>query len=135
MIIKKLTAILLTVFILFSNLGLAFNVHYCHNEIASVSINFKQNETCNATKNTCCSNDDNHSKCCSDKVIKADEKADNILVKSFQLDLQFFVLQYSNWYKLTTNIVSVIQKKIIENYCESNSPPLYKLYCKLVLYA
>jgi hypothetical protein len=133
---KRFTAILLTTFILISNLGLAFNIHYCHNEIASVSLSFEQEESCNENPNSCCASSDNHKKCCSETTIKTDKKSDDILVKSFQLDLQQFVANTQHWdFNFSKEIVSIKKNNLIENYSESNSPPLYKLYCQLVLYA
>lgn len=130
---KKITAILITTVILFSNLGLAFNVHYCHDKIASVSIDYSVQ---NDNSNCCCVKKDAQKKCCSDTTIKAEKKSDDILVKSFQLDLQQFVANAQNWdFNFSKEIVSIKKNDLIENYSESNSPPLYKLYCQLVLYA
>ncbi len=133
---KKITAILITTVILFSNLGLAFNVHFCHDKIASVSLSFEQDEPCDENPNACCSASDNHKKCCSETTIKTDKKSDDILVKSFQLDLQQFVANAQNWdFNFSKEIISIKKNDLIENYSESNSPPLYKLYCQLVFYA
>ena len=43
---KKVTSIFLMVLILFSNLGLAVNVHYCHDRIASISLDYQEKEAC-----------------------------------------------------------------------------------------
>lgn len=67
---KKITAILITTVILFSNLGLAFNVHYCHDKIASVSIDYSVQ---NDNSNCCCVKKDAQKKCCSDTTIKAEK--------------------------------------------------------------
>lgn len=129
---KKLTAILITAVILFSNLGLAFNVHYCHDKIASVSIDYSVQ---NDNSNCCCVKKDAQKKCCSDTTIKAEKKSDDFLVKSFQLDLQQFITLQQFDFNFQKQIVSVKQQNLIENYSEANSPPLYKLYCQFVLYA
>ena len=133
---KKITSLFLVTFILFSNLGLAFNVHYCHDEIASISLNFKADEPCDENESSCCSADDNHKKCCSEKIIKADKKADNVLVKSLHFELPAFIVADHNCkFNFDQNSVSIDKEQLIENYCESNSPPFYKLYCQFVFYA
>ena len=132
---RKGTSILLALFILFSNLGLAFNVHYCQNKIASVSVNYEFSETCDAPITSCCAAENNHKKCCSDKVVKLEKKSDNILVKSLQLDLHSFIVGELNWGPNFNSVASVDSNQMIDFYCDSNAPPFYKLYCQLVFYA
>lgn len=131
---RKSTSILLAFFILFSNLGLAFNVHYCKDEIASVSFNYEISETCDAPVTSCCVTEDNHNKCCSDTVVKLEKKSENTLVKSFQLDLQNFIL-VSSWNPNFELVTTTNTTQILDFYCDSNAPPFYKLYCQLVFYA
>lgn len=130
---KRFTAILVTTVILFSNLGLAFNVHYCHDEIASVSIDYSiQNDD---NSNCCCVKKNVQKKCCSDTTIKTDNKSDNFVVKQVDFDLQQFIITQQFENNFQTQIVSIQRQNLIENYSEANSPPLYKLYCQFVLYA
>lgn len=130
---KRFTAILVTTVILFSNLGLAFNVHYCHDEIASVSIDYSiQNDD---NSNCCCVKKNVQKKCCSDTTIKTDNKSDNFVVKQVDFDLQQFIITQQFENNFQTQIVSIQRQNLIENYREANSPPLYKLYCQFVLYA
>lgn len=130
---KRFTAILVTTVILFSNLGLAFNVHYCHDEIASVSIDYSiQNDD---NSNCCCVKKNVQKKCCSDTTIKTDNKSDNFVVKQVDFDLQQFVITQQFENNFQTQIVSIQRQNLIENYSEANSPPLYKLYCQFVFYA
>ncbi len=134
--LKKITSLFLALFILFSSLGLAFNVHYCHDEIASVSLNFKADEPCEESEASCCSSEVNHKKCCSEKTIKVDKKTDNILVKSLHFELPVFIIADNSFkFNFNQNTFSITKKQVIENYCESNSPPFYKLYCQFVFYA
>lgn len=131
---KRFTSIILIVFILFSNLGLAFNVHFCNDKIASVSLDYSTPE--GDDSNCCCVKKDVKKSCCSETTIKTDKKSDDILVKSFQLDLQQFVANAQNWnFNFSKEIVSIKKNDLIENYSESNSLPLYKLFCQLVFYA
>lgn len=134
--LKKITSLFLAVFILFSSLGLAFNVHYCHDEIDSISLNFKAEEPCEESEASCCSAEENHKKCCSEKTIKVDKKTDNVLVQSLHFELPVFVVStHTLKFDLDQAIISIKRSHLIENYCESNSPPFYKLYCQLVFYA
>lgn len=130
---KKLTSVILIVFILFSNLGLAFNVHFCHDKIASVSFDFLTPE--GDDSNCCCIKKDVKKKCCSETTIKTNKKSDNFLLKSFSLDFEQFVAVEQFNFNFKEQIFSIESQKLIENYSESNSPPLYKLYCQLVFYA
>lgn len=129
---KKITAILITAVILFSNLGLAFNVHYCHDKIASVSIDYSiQNDD----SNCCCVKKNVQKKCCSNSTIKAEKKSDNFVVKQVDFDLQQFIITQQFNFNFQNQLISIKRQNLIENYSEANSPPLYKLYCQFVLYA
>ena len=65
---RKHIGLFLTFFLLVSTLGLAFNVHYCDNEIASVSINTASNSQ--EIEKNCCGKIEKMSKCCKNKIIK-----------------------------------------------------------------
>jgi hypothetical protein len=55
--IKKCTGLLLAFLLLVSNIGFAFDVHYCGGEIASVSLN----TTATASpEKKCCGDSENH---------------------------------------------------------------------------
>jgi len=49
---KKHINILLAMLILVSNVGLAFNVHYCEGKISGISFNYKVEEPCVEVKPT-----------------------------------------------------------------------------------
>ena len=63
---RKHICILLAVLLLVSNVGFAFNVHYCGDEIASVSL--KSVFSSNNTEENCCGIVEEQSHCCKDKV-------------------------------------------------------------------
>ena len=132
---RKHISILLASLILVANLGLSFSVHYCKDEIASVSFQYQEDEPCVEDVKSCCAKKDTHHSCCSNKLIKVEKKTDDILVKTFQLDLEPNI--FTIYCK--TNLVAFESEKIISNevnfYCDSHAPPLYKLYCQLVFYA
>lgn len=137
--LRNKTAILLSFLILFSNLGLAFNVHYCHNKIASVSFKYQIDEPCqsfeNASTSCCAKKTESHKECCSNKVVKSDKKSDNTIVDTFQLNLQAFLISQSfeSSYEFIQEQITKSEK--LEFYCDSNAPPFYKLFCQLIFYA
>lgn len=132
---RKHISIVLAALILLANLGLSFVVHYCKDEIASVSFQYQEDEPCIEEAKSCCAKEDSHDSCCSNKLIKVERKTDDILVKTFQLDLEQAVFS-TNW---NPNVVTFRPIAITSNevafYCDSHAPPLYKLYCQLVFYA
>ena len=132
---RKHISIVLATLILLANLGLSFAVHYCKDEIASVSFQYQEDEPCVEDVKSCCAKEDSHDSCCSNKLIKVEKKTDDILVKTLQLDLEPTVFA-ADW---KTNFVAFESENIVSNevafYCDSHAPPLYKLYCQLVFYA
>lgn len=127
---KKHISILLTFFLLVSNLGLAFNVHYCGDTIASVSINTAANSESN-----CCGAIEKESNCCKDKIIKADPKSDQLLMKIGSFEPNSLPI-YINW--APSLFAALLHFKTRENttyYCDANAPPLYLLYSQYILYA
>ena len=131
--IRKHISILLAVLLLVSNVGLAFNVHYCGEEIASVSIDnpfFNQN-----SEDSCCEIVEKESKCCNDKVIKFDKKSDNSIVKiiSFQIDSPFI---FQDWKPVFFIKKENLKDCKIPSYtCNANAPPIFKRNCQLIFYA
>lgn len=132
---RKQISIVLAALILLANLGLSFVVHYCKDEIASVSFQYQEDEPCVEDVKSCCAKEDSHDSCCSNKLIKVEKKTDDILVKNFQLDLEQAVFS-TNWnpYVVTFSPIAITSNELAF-YCDSHAPPLYKLYCQLVFYA
>jgi len=136
---KKHISILTALLILVSNSGLAFTVHYCEGKIASVSSVFSQEEVCDmpvVVEKTCCAKPETtHKKCCSDKKVDLKNKTEKIIIKTISLDFEpAFFAEYNN--PLFASIQT--QQLSTENvafYCDSNAPPLYKLYCQYTFYA
>ena len=139
---KKHIGTLLSALILFSNIGLALNVHYCHGSVSGVTLSYKE-DSCGMAKakeeKSCCAKAKvaAQKKCCKSHVVKLEDKTAKTLVKSLQLDLAAFYVAVPHNYNLQfLNGPAVKYKK--ENpsfYADSNAPPLYKLYCQYVLYA
>lgn len=132
--LKKHISIFLAFLILVSSFGLTFSVHYCKEEIASISLLFQEEEPCVSEK-SCCAKEDSHDSCCSNKLVKVEKKSDDILVKSFQLELDHFVVQSLWKSNFNYSYESKSVHNLIDFYCDSNAPPLYKLYCQYVFYA
>lgn len=131
---RKSTSLFLAMFILFSNLGLAFNVHYCHDKVASISLDYQFKEVCVEEVTSCCAVAKSHSECCSNKIVKVEKKTDKNVVTAFQVHLDVPALsKKQNIDCLSTE--STIGNQPVPFYCDSNAPPFYKLYCQLVFYA
>ena len=132
MIFKKNICILLTFFLLISQLGLAFNVHYCDDKIASITLN-----TVLPSKqivDECCGVVEKDSKCCNDKIIKAEIKSDQIIVKNMSFDADFLAIVH-DWKPLI--FVSNFNYKHRDTptyYCDAHAPPLYLLYSQYTFY-
>ena len=132
MIFKKHISILLTFFLLISQLGLAFNVHYCDDKIASITLNaaFSSKQIVDE----CCGVVEKDSKCCNDKIIKAEIKSDQIIVKTLSFDADFISI-IQDWKPL--NFVSNFnskQRATTTYYCDANALPLYLLYSQYIFY-
>lgn len=136
---KKHISILTALLILVSNSGLAFTVHYCEGKIASISSVFSEEEVCDmpvVVEETCCAKPKTtHKDCCSDKKVDLKNKTEKIIIKTISLDFEpAFFAEYRNPFFVAVEI----QKTKGENvafYCDSNAPPLYKLYCQYTFYA
>lgn len=132
--IKKHISIILAFLILGSNVGFAFNVHYCGNKIASISLSsaassMEQEKGC--CKKKAASKKDS---CCKDKKIVVKEKTDNTIIKvfSFQFDSPFLIPEYQF---TSFNAYSCFNSNVLLSYyCDANAPPLYKLYSQYLLY-
>jgi hypothetical protein len=65
----KYISIILTSLILFSNIGLALNVHFCHGSVSGVSIAYKATEkkVIEESKSCCSAVTEAVEKCCKDR--------------------------------------------------------------------
>lgn len=85
MIFKKQISIFIAFFVLVSNSGLAFNVHFCEGKIASVTSVFSDTEVCKIPvkeEKICCAKaEPTHEKCCSDKEVNLKIKQKKSLSK------------------------------------------------------
>lgn len=131
MIFKKHISILVTFFLLVSNLGLAFNVHYCDDKIASVSINTIPDAK--EAGDECCGIAEKESSCCKDKIIKSEVRSDQVIVNLVLLDfIAFADYQTPQLFTVNNNFQ---QRSKATYYCNANAPPLYLLYSQYTFYA
>ncbi len=121
-----------------SNIGLAFNVHYCGGEIASVSTVYFMDDSCAmpvAKDQKCCKSSDVKSDCCKSKVVHLHDKTDTVIVKTFSFNIDH-LFRFDEWESLTAlGYVPLQTTELQYYYCDANAPPLFKLYCQYTLYA
>lgn len=136
--LKKQILLFLAFFVLVSNSGLAFNVHYCGQKIASISSVFSNEEVCDMTteeEDSCCAKKEaSHKKCCSDKEVNLKDKTEKVTYKTVSFDFDLFH-QNDLWKPSVYNLVSILShSQNVEYYCDANAPPLYQLYCQFILF-
>ena len=132
MSIKKCTSWFLILLILVSNVGMAINVHYCGDSIASVSVS---NEYAKIQTKKCCAVAKEDGSCCKSKQIKVEKKAFNAILKAFFFQVAVLdFTDYSNLFSFQELCVSRT-KQFLSYYVEANAPPLFKLYCQYIFYA
>lgn len=132
--IKKSISILIAFIVLNSNLGLAFNLHYCHEQLASISLLVNQINSDNANEDSCCVVIIEEDSCCSETTLEVSKKVDNLVldVQKYQF---FSVLPNATALHFPTYIATS-QKQTYSSFSfEANAPPCYKLYCQYLLYA
>ena len=133
MIFRKHISILLTVLLLVSNLGLAFNVHYCDDEIASITLSTVH--SAQKAEKDCCGIVEKDSKCCKNKIIKAEIKSDQLIVKSLSFESDFLPVIYDDIPVVFFPKLNFKQGDIQTYYCDAHAPPLYLLYSQYTFYA
>ncbi|MFP9098246.1 HYC_CC_PP family protein [Flavobacterium sp. RHBU_24] len=138
---KRFIGALLSALILFSNIGLALNVHYCHGSVSAVTLAYSQKDACaekaETKKGACCAApNESHKSCCKNSIVKLQDKTDTAITKSLQLDLGvFYAVDVYHPITIFYADAPVTVKDSPSFYADSNAPPLYKLYCQYVLYA
>ena len=132
MIVRKYIHVILATLILVSNIGLAFNVHYCGGSIASISLVSFSKEI---RSKDCCGKEIEKSSCCKDKKVQFQKKSDNSIFKSISFQLEIPFLDY-HWKPYQFNAVATIKSAPLVRYCcNANAPPLYQLYSQYIYYA
>ncbi|UYW00639.1 hypothetical protein K5I29_08815 [Flavobacterium agricola] len=144
-IFKKFFALVFATLLFASQSGMAFNLHYCKGALAAITFG-ETIEVCDLDKpiaaeadSACCKEtpSESHKKCCKDSNIDLDQisKAD-IITKALSFEFSAFYLPTTVY--TVMQFVDVVEVKTLGFYLfnfASNAPPLYKLYCKYILYA
>ncbi len=134
MIFKKCTTLFLAFLMLVSNSGLAFNVHYCGNEIASVSI--KTNKKPIVLEENCCGIIEEQSNCCNNKLFQIQETSDKFQENISQFEFNSFIVENQTiLISFNKNQNYKYQKTDIFYTFFDNFPPIYKQNCQLIYYA
>lgn len=129
---QKITSFFLAFFLFVSNIGLAMNVHYCGDEIASISINSLSNS--NDSEEDCCGVVEKTSHCCKDKVVHFEKKTDQATVFTIHID-SATVFVYDSWQPIVFSSFSNNECNSSSEYSfQSNAPPLFKLYSQYIFY-
>ena len=131
MILKKSTVLFLAFLLLVSNIGFAFQVHYCGNTVASISLKttFKP---ATVDKN-CCGITEEKSHCCSDKIFHVQKKSDHGILKVFSFQsCPLIILQVPTVVLLP---VLIFKENSVAFYrVDAHAPPLFKLYSQYIFY-
>jgi len=141
--INKHLSFVLALLILVSNVGLAFNVHYCGGELAAISLDYKKSAPSEVKKvekeDSCCAASDEENEkdsCCSNSKVDLKKSiSDEVIVKSFQLNLGVFTFVDEWEAPIVISPAENTPKSFTPSfYCDSNAPPLYKLHCQYLFY-
>jgi len=130
--VKKCTGLFLAILLLVSNIGFAFDVHYCGGKVASVSLNTAAS---GSPEKKCCGAKEKKSSCCKDKVVHFEKKSDNATIKFFFFQFAFpaVIQEYSPIAFLSVS--NFKSSQIISYYSDANAPPLFKLYHQYIFYS
>jgi hypothetical protein len=130
---RKNICTVLAFLLLVSNIGFAFNVHYCGDEISSIS--FKTSAPSYEIEKNCCGEIETKSNCCDTKLIQYQQKSETSLSHLF-FQISFFQLFNNDWKPNTTITISNFNVKSTTSYfCDANGPPYFKLYSQYIFYA
>lgn len=131
---KKCTNLFLAFLMLVSNLGLTFNVHYCGNEIASISL--KINEQSLDLETNCCGIAEEESNCCNDKFFQIQETSDKFQENITKIEFNTIVIETQNKFVdfFEKPNFKVSKASIFYPFLD-NLPPIYKRNCQLIFYA
>lgn len=130
---KRSFSLLLAFFLLLSQFGFAFQVHYCGDSIASVQLNVLP--TMQNVEDDCCGSVEKESSCCNDKTIQLSKKSDTFV--SIQQTTSSSILVFTkpktlDWHSPSSS--TIVTPSISTYYWESHAPPLFMLYSQFIFY-
>ena len=129
---KKHICLFLAFFLLVSNTGFSFNVHFCGDKIASIS--FSSNVSKQNLDESCCGIVENNTNCCNDKVLNFQKNIEQVIVKSFSSEVASAVLISNEKPIIFSALPSFKTNAIPSYYCDAHAPPLFKLYHQYIFY-
>ena len=129
---KKYISFLLAIFLLVSNTGFSFNVHFCGDELASVS--FKSNFTKPNSQKACCAAIEKEESCCNDKIFNFHKNIEQLIVKSFTSEVCSTILITETKHIILTALPNFKSNATPSYYCDAHAPPLFKLYQQYIFY-
>ena len=113
-------------------MGLAMTVHYCGDEIASVSVNAKFDSA--SSEENCCGIFEKQSQCCKDKVVHFEKKTDHATVFTIHMDAVDAAV-FETWRPIVFVPFSINENENSAEYSfQSHAPPLFKLYSQYIFY-
>jgi hypothetical protein len=131
--LEKYISLLIAFVILVSNIDLAINLHYCMDEVASVSV--KPFFASESEIDSCCDVQDEPPTCCNDRLVKLEKKSPEYFQNAPDFHFEA-VKQISTFiYFKETNWVVSNSSNPLDYYCDTNPPPLFKLYNQMLFYA
>ena len=130
--LKKCTGLFLAFLLLVSNIGFAFDVHYCGGKIASISLNTIVSAS---PEKKCCGASEKKSSCCKDKVVHLEKKSDNATLKFFFFQFAFPAVIQEYKPIAFLSVPNFKSRQIISYYSDANAPPLFKLYNQYIFYS
>lgn len=134
MIFKKCTTLFLVFLLLVSNSGLAFNVHYCGDEIASFSL--KILEIPSNLETNSCRILQKETSCCNDKFFQIHETSDKFQENISQVKFDAIVFETQNKHNDFFKVLNFkVSKTSVFYPFLDNLPPIFKRNCQLIFYA
>ena len=135
---KKQFVTILSVLLLVSNSGLAFNAVFCCKNLIAISNSEQSIADCHTFKKVlanCCDILTENESCCSTKKIDIKPNVDQSIIKEVQTTVESCIQSEIVNFLWTFSDFQVQVKTQISAYlCEQNSLPLYKLLCCFVTY-
>ena len=133
MYFKKHNILLLSLLVLFSNSGMAFTIHYCGNQIESVSLN--PFSTVQNIEESCCHVKEEQTDCCNDRIIKAEKSVDQIIAKTISCHFEAIIYNDNNSVSCFYQVNYYSKNTQKTPLYRVNITALYKLYSQYCFYS
>lgn len=129
---KKHFLFFLAFFLLVSNTGFSFNVHFCGDKIASISLKTEgSNQNLDVDG---CGTVEKKSNCCNDKFFSFHNNIEQVIVKTISSEVASSVLIPISKPIVFTALPNFTSIEIPSYYCDTHASPLFKLYQQYIFY-